>query len=124
MKTLHDHPYAQLERLFHEPARLAIISNLCQNPEGRSFGDLKVDCRLTDGNLNRHLKMLADGSIIAVTRITGEGRPQTIVRITAEGRDGFLHYLSALEEVLHKAASALDHTSPVNVSHLPAPAQA
>ncbi|MFO1490652.1 MAG: transcriptional regulator [Kiritimatiellia bacterium] len=124
MKTLRDHPFASLERLFHEPARLAIISALCESPEGRSFGDLKTECRLTDGNLNRHLKMLSDGGITAVTRITGEGRPQTLIRITPVGREGFLHYLSALEEVLHKAASALDHSSAAPSAQLPSPVQA
>lgn len=116
-------PHDRLARLFHEPARLAIISALCQHPAGCSFCTLKTECRLTDGNLNRHLKMLAEGGIIALHRITGEGRPQTIVRILPEGRENFLQYLSVLEEVLHKAALAAECPTAIAPT-LPFPARA
>ena len=56
-KPAHD-PANALERLFHEPNRLAILSALCTARNGISFTDLRDACRLTDGNLNRHLKAL------------------------------------------------------------------
>ena len=40
MTTKHDNPYAELERIFHEPGRLAIMCNLIGAPEGRSFTEL------------------------------------------------------------------------------------
>ena len=43
-----------LERIFHEPNRLAIMSTLCAADEGLAFTDLRDACGLTDGNLNRH----------------------------------------------------------------------
>jgi len=53
-------PYEQLERVFHEPNRLAIMSALIQARSGRGFSELKVECNLTDGNLSRHLKHLEE----------------------------------------------------------------
>ena len=50
--------FASLERVFHEPARLAIMSVLCAADAPLSFGELKESCRLTDGNLSRHLRVL------------------------------------------------------------------
>jgi DNA-binding transcriptional ArsR family regulator len=105
----HENPYAALEKLFHEPARLAITSVLCQNEEGRSFADLKKECNLTDGNLNRHLKVLEAADAVHIVKKTEKGsRPQTTVFLSDTGRVGFLGYLQVLEEVLQKAAEALE----------------
>ena len=37
-------PYAALERIFHEPRRLAIMSALLGAPDGLSFNQLKASC--------------------------------------------------------------------------------
>lgn len=108
----HDNPYAALERLFHEPARLALVSALCDGRDGWSFNDLKSVCDLTDGNLNRHLKVLQEGGVVESHRLATASRPVTIVRLTESGRAQFLAYLQALEEVLHKAAEALESREP------------
>jgi DNA-binding transcriptional ArsR family regulator len=106
----HENPYAALERLFHEPARLAITSTLCETADGKTFNDLKSECALTDGNLNRHLKVLLEGGVIIADRREARGtRPVTTLRLTESGKGQFLAYLQALEEVLHKAAEALEH---------------
>ena len=105
----YENPYAALEKLFHEPARLAITSSLCHSEEGCSFADLKKECNLTDGNLNRHLKVLQAADAVMVTKITEKGsRRQTRVYLTDQGREGFLAYLLVLEEVLQKAAEAME----------------
>ena len=83
MNTKHDNPYAALEKLFHEPARLAITSALCQNEEGYAFGDLKRACNLTDGNLNRHLKVLEAANAVHIVKKNEKGsRPQTRVYLS------------------------------------------
>ena len=43
--------------------RLAITSALCQADDGKAFADLKQLCNLTDGNLNRHLKVLEEAGL-------------------------------------------------------------
>lgn len=47
-----------LERIFHEPNRLAVMSHLAAAAQGLTFPALRDACGLTDGNLNRHLKAL------------------------------------------------------------------
>src|ERR1700674_3086593 len=74
--------YAGLERIFHERGRLAVCTCLIAHPEGMSFTELQVACGLTDGNLSRHLRALADMVIVSIARLTGPGRPTSVCRIT------------------------------------------
>lgn len=102
-----DDVFAALERAFHEPKRLAIMSALMGAPDQElSFTALKQDCDLTDGNLNRHLKTLEESGAVAFRRTSGPGRSQTMVSVTPRGRRAFAEYLTALEEVLKKASAA------------------
>jgi len=103
-----DNPFASLEKLFHEPARLAITSALCEGVDGKSFCALKAECDLTDGNLNRHLKVLHEAGAVRMERHREGSRPLTIVHITDSGRQDFLHYLAVLERVLQRAAESLE----------------
>lgn len=101
-------PYAYqgLDRIFHERARLGIVTSLAAHPEGLSFASLKSLCGLTDGNLARHLQVLDEAGFVRIAKDHDGGRPQTRCRLTAEGRDRFAAYLAVLEEVLRKAATA------------------
>lgn len=99
----------RLSRVFHEPRRLAIMSVLCAAaPTGLSFSDLRAQCGLTDGNLNRHLKTLEEAGAITRQRSKrGAGRrPCTRLQVTRPGHQHFLDYLQALEEVLQQANKA------------------
>src|SRR5260370_5934074 len=78
--------YEGLERVMHEKARLGMLTSLMAHPEGLLFGDLKELCALTDGNLNRHLKVLQEAGLVEVWKGTKRNRPQTLCRITGEGR--------------------------------------
>jgi DNA-binding transcriptional ArsR family regulator len=96
-----------LEKKFHEPARLALVTALCERPAGLGFQDLKKRCGMTDGNLSRHLKVLEEGNVVRLHR-AGRGRKaHTQVTLTPEGREEFHLYLQALEKVLHGALSSL-----------------
>ena len=92
--------YAGLERIFHERGRLAVCTCLIAHPEGMSFTELQVACGLTDGNLSRHLRALADMDIVSIARLTGPGRPTSVCRITRSGRARFLAYVDELESVV------------------------
>jgi len=96
-----------LEKLFHEPKRLAIVSTLCAVPKGSSFAELKEVCGLTDGNLSRHLKTLEEARAVVIEKNQQDGRSHTTVHLTSGGRNAFLQYLQALEGVLLNAAEAL-----------------
>jgi DNA-binding transcriptional ArsR family regulator len=102
-----DNPYEALEKIFHEPNRLSIMSSLCRSTHGLTFNDLKEECRLTDGNLSRHLKALEDAGAIAIKKTFVGVKPQTTAILSSKGRQQFLDYLKALEEVLKTAAKAI-----------------
>ena len=98
--------YEGLERVFHEKARLGIMTSLFTHPKGLIFADLKELCSLTDGNLSRHLQVLHEAALIEVWKGFHRNRPQTLCRITDEGRRRFLDYVSVLENVVADALSA------------------
>lgn len=102
-----NNPYSALERLFHEPSRLAIMSSLGGAVDGLTFNEIKQQCTLTDGNLSRHLKTLEEAGVVRLRKRFVGARPQTRVFLTAAGRNGFMAYLKALEEVLRNAATAM-----------------
>ena len=96
--------YEGLERVIHEKARLGIMASLLAHPGGVLFGDLKEFCSLTDGNLNRHLKVLQEAELIEIWKGSHANRPQTLVRITETGRTKFVEYVAELERVVADAA--------------------
>jgi DNA-binding MarR family transcriptional regulator len=98
--------YEGLDRVIHEKARLGVLTSLVTHPKGLVFGDLKALCDLTDGNLSRHLQVLADAGLIAIEKGYDHNRPQTVCRITAKGRQRYLDYLKVLEQLVHDAAGA------------------
>jgi DNA-binding transcriptional ArsR family regulator len=100
--------YEGLERVMHEKARLGMLTSLMAHPEGLLFGDLKELCTLTDGNLNRHLKVLQEAGLVEVWKGMKRNRPQTLCRITATGRKRFLEYIETLERVIADAAEAAE----------------
>ena len=112
--------YDGLERAIHEKARLGILTSLIAHPAGLLFSDLKELCSLTDGNLNRHLRVLREAGLVEVWKGTSKNRPQTLCRLTDNGRARFIQYLGELERVVSDAAEAADapaqRTSPKTTS--------
>lgn len=95
-----------LDRIFHEKARLGIVSSLFGRRESLTFGDLKALCGLTDGNLGRHLQVLHEAGYVEIRKVSAGGRAQTKCRLTDAGRVQFSEYLNALENVLRRVAAA------------------
>ena len=98
--------YEGLDRLMHEKARLGIMTSLLAHREGLHFQDLKELCALTDGNLSRHLAVLAEDGAVEIRKGRQGSRPQTSVRLGTEGRARFLEYLAELERVIRDGAQA------------------
>ena len=86
--------YDGLDRVMHEKARLGLMTCLAGAPEGLTFNELKRLCDLTDGNLNRHLKQLADANLVRLVRDEAARRPQTTCLLTDAGRESFATYLA------------------------------
>ncbi|QJW95030.1 transcriptional regulator [Frigoriglobus tundricola] len=100
--------YEGLDRVLHEKARLGILTALVTHPEGLSFSDLTRLCDLTDGNLSRHLDVLAEAGLVKITKGFEGRRPHTTCALTAQGRKRFRAYLTQLEKVLRDAAAQED----------------
>ena len=96
--------YEGLDRVIHERARLSVLTSLVTHAKGVTFSDLKQLCSLTDGNLNRHLRVLEEANMVEIAKGHERNRPQTICRITASGHKRYLEYLSTLEQVVRDAA--------------------
>jgi DNA-binding MarR family transcriptional regulator len=98
--------YDGLDRVFHEKARLGILTSLVAHPRGLVFADLKELCALTDGNLSRHLQVLHEAGFVEINKGFERNRPQTLCLLTAEGRRRFLEYINVLESVVADALAA------------------
>lgn len=107
MKQLDETDSSALERIFHEPNRMAILSALCAASEALTFTEIKSLSGLTDGNLSRHLKALEDAGVIGIRKSFVGVKPCTTVTLTDKGLQRFEDYLSALSEVLKKAKQAV-----------------
>jgi DNA-binding transcriptional ArsR family regulator len=107
MKQEENNPYEALERIFHEPSRLAIMSALCASERALSFNELKETCRLTDGNLNRHLKVLVDAQAVKIKKTFVGAKPRTTVYLSKGGVRRFNEYIEALSTVLARARDAM-----------------
>lgn len=111
MTAPNDNIFAALERLYHEPVRLGLMSLLSADSEGVSFNDLKKELQLTDGNLSRHLKTLEDAGAVRIDKTFVGAKPRTTVCVTSAGRRQFVDYLKTLEAVLQQAADAVGSES-------------
>lgn len=116
--------YEGLDRVIHERARLSVLTSLVTNPKGLAFGDLKQLCALTDGNLNRHLRVLEKGKLVEIIKKHDRNRPLTVCRITPSGRARYVEYLSTLEQVVRDAAKVTAERPATGLVHGLTPSRA
>lgn len=90
--------FDKLDKIIHEKARLGIMTLLATRPSW-TFGDLKAELEMSDGNLVTHLRTLHDHGYVAVTKEILD-RPQTSYALTAKGRKSFREYLTILEGIV------------------------
>ena len=87
-----------LNRLVHEPARLAILVALSSCDKADFLFLLNIT-GLTKGNLSSHLSKLADAGLVEIEK-KFEGRtPITYARLTLEGKAAFKEYWNSLDKV-------------------------
>jgi DNA-binding transcriptional ArsR family regulator len=100
---------AGLDKLVHEPARLAVLTALSACAEA-SFLYLRRLTGLTKGNLSSHLARLEDAELVDV-RKTFEGKtPTTYAALTDSGRDAVTAYWEKME-ALRDGADAFSPAS-------------
>lgn len=94
-------PYAEIDRLVHEPARLHILTVLSL-VEGADFLFLMRQTGLTKGNLSSHLAKLESAKYVEIEKEFVEKIPHTVVKIKTKGRDALQAYRQQMAEVLKK----------------------
>jgi DNA-binding MarR family transcriptional regulator len=92
----------ELDPVIHQPARLQIMSALCQLKDCNrvDFSYLKEHLKLTDGNLGAHLSTLEARGYIAVEKTFVARRPKTFLEATSSGRQAFAQHVAALQAIL------------------------
>src|SRR5512138_204011 len=76
---------AGLDKLIHEPARLAIMTIL-STVESADFLALQRLTGMTSGNLSVHLSKLVEGKLISYDKKLVGKKTRTRVKITAKGQ--------------------------------------
>ena len=99
------HPTVGLDDTVHQRSRLGILA-LLRSGVAMEFAAIRDELRLTDGNLNRHVKVLEDAGLVSSRRETGRGRPRTWISITPEGRTSLDEELAALRALIAAAEEA------------------
>jgi DNA-binding MarR family transcriptional regulator len=93
-----------LDRLVHEPARLAILTALAAC-RGCDFVYLQSLTAITKGNLSNHLLKLQEGGLVDIEKGFKGRVPHTTIRLTAKGRAAIDRHWQRLED-LRAAAQA------------------
>ena len=90
---------AEIDRLVHEPARLAVLA-LLYVVESADFTFLMNQTGLSWGNLSAHLSKLEEAGYLEVEKSFKGRRPNTNLRLTTAGRSAFQEYRRRLKQVL------------------------
>jgi DNA-binding MarR family transcriptional regulator len=92
-----------LDRLVHEPSRLAILTVLSSVTDA-DFVFLQRATGLTKGNLSSHLTKLEEAGLVAIEKRFVRKKPNTNIALTESGRTRIkqhwaqLDYLRSLSE--------------------------
>ena len=89
---------AGLDKLIHEPARLAILTALV-SVQSADFLALQHLTSLTAGNLSTHLSRLEEAGLVTQEKQFVEKRPNTQIQITARGRTAIERHWKQLESL-------------------------
>ena len=87
-----------LDRLIHEPARLAIMTVL-SSVKAADFVFLQRTTGLTKGNLSSHLTRLEEAGLVTIEKRFVHKKPNTNVVLTPEGRKRIANHWGQLERL-------------------------
>ena len=94
---------ADVDRLIHEPARLAIMTNLFV-VDSANATYLLQQTGLTWGNLGSHLNKLEDAGYVEVVKGYRGRKPETTVLLTPSGRTALIDYRRQIMDALAPVA--------------------
>jgi DNA-binding transcriptional ArsR family regulator len=97
MSTPFEH-LQSLNRLVHEPARLAILVALSACDKADFLFLLNIT-GLTKGNLSSHLSRLAEAGLVEIEKAYEGKTPITFAKLTLEGKDALKEYWKRVDKV-------------------------
>ncbi len=89
----------EVDRVIHEPARLAIVAVLAAC-EAADFRYLRNVTGLTQGNLSVHVGKLEQAGYVAVEKRFIHKKPNTLYHLTDAGREAFERYRKDVGKLL------------------------
>jgi DNA-binding transcriptional ArsR family regulator len=95
---------ADLDRLIHEPARLAIMALLFVI-DSADFTFLMNQTGLSWGNLSAHMSKLEEAGYLEVEKTFKGRRPNTNLQMTSKGREAFRMYSQKMKQVFRDLPS-------------------
>ncbi|MCT9930430.1 transcriptional regulator [Planotetraspora sp. A-T 1434] len=95
-----------LDRLIHEPGRLAILTVL-SSVKDADFVFLQRATRLTKGNLSSHLTKLEEAGLVTIEKRFVNRKPNTNVTLTAIGKERIAHHWDQLERLRNFSEKSL-----------------
>jgi DNA-binding transcriptional ArsR family regulator len=87
-----------LDRLIHEPGRLAILTVL-SSVNDADFVFLQRATGLTKGNLSSHLSKLEDAGLVTIEKRFVRRKPNTNVALTTVGKRRIARHWNQLERL-------------------------
>lgn len=94
---------ANLDRLVHDPARLAILTALSACERADFLFLLRIT-GLTKGNLSSHLSKLEEAGLVVIEKRFVEKKTQTLARLSDQGRGAVESYWKEMEELRESAS--------------------
>jgi DNA-binding transcriptional ArsR family regulator len=95
-------PDLALDRLIHEPGRLAILTVLSSASDA-DFLFVQRATGLTKGNLSSHLTKLEDAGLVAIEKRFVGRKPNTRLALTDEGRERIARHWEQLDRLRETA---------------------
>ena len=90
---------SELNRVIHEPARLAIVALLASVKEA-DFLYLLRQTGLTKGNLSTHLLRLEEAGYVEIEKTFRGKIPLTLVQLSSKGKSAFEDYRQSMKDIL------------------------
>ena len=92
-------PADSIDRLVHEPARLAILTHLLVLDRA-DFIYLMNETGLTRGNLSSHMSKLEDAGYLKIQKKFEGKTPRTLLSLTKKGREALGEYRKQMQAVV------------------------
>jgi DNA-binding MarR family transcriptional regulator len=96
--------FAELDRMIHEPARLAILTVLsaCRSAD---FLFLQNATGLSKGNLSVQISRLEEAALVNVVKVIDRKKTRTTVSLTPEGAAAVDRYWKTMDKIREQARS-------------------